>query len=220
MTRQKIILIVVIPLVAIGLLAGGFFLGKGRLFSKENANSQDSSGGGATNNVVPLGQEGSSDGSLSVTSAGAMDLGQLGENGAGGSQSGASGSSKSASPSDFKNYEKYKNEQHALFGDAVVGNGAELTANRKAAIYYKGWLTNGQLFDQTRTNASGQKEPLIFTLGAHEVVPGLEEGVAGMKVGGKRIVVIPPAVGYGDKANGPVPANSVMVFEIELVTVQ
>ena len=232
MTKQKIAVIVGVPVVAILLLVGGFFLGKHGYDKKKLSSLDDATSSyAASNNSVPLGQDEPSGttNNLSVNTPQAMDLGQLGAGaGASGgaqgnsasSSAGSGGGSNSLNPATFKDYEKYKDQQHALFGEINKGTGDELVMNKRAAVYYRGWLTHGQVFDQSRTNTSGQKQPLIFTLGAHEVVPGMEEGVLGMKVGGKRLIIIPPAVGYGAQGQGPVPPNSLMVFEVELVTVQ
>ena len=168
-----------------------------------------------------------SDSGLNVSSNAASNLGQL-TPGQTGNASGTSGSSGGASssaptgpdPTTFAQYEKYKNENNALFGDMQVGNGAELTANKKAAVYYKGWLTNGQMFDQSRPGSDGKLQPFVFELGAHQVIPGWEQGLAGMKVGGTRLVIVPPSVGYGANGQGSIPPNSVLVFEVQLLAVQ
>jgi peptidylprolyl isomerase len=93
------------------------------------------------------------------------------------------------------------------YQDLVVGTGAVASAGKSATVGYSGWLPNGINFD------SGS---FSFTVGVGQVVPGFDEGVVGMQVGGKRRLVIPPDLGYGDRANGPIPANSTLVFEIEL----
>jgi len=84
------------------------------------------------------------------------------------------------------------------------------------AIHYTGKLMDGTKFD----SSLDRNQPLEFTLGKHQVVPGFEQGVTGMHVGGKRIVQIPPQLGYGSRAVGPIPANSTLIFEIELVEVK
>lgn len=84
------------------------------------------------------------------------------------------------------------------------------------AIHYTGKLTDGTKFD----SSLDRNQPLEFTLGKHQVVPGFEQGVTGMHIGGKRIVQIPPQLGYGSRAVGPIPANSTLIFEIELVEVK
>lgn len=169
----------------------------------------------------------SSDSSLNVgTASGASDLGQLGGNqsqGSGGSSSGGSGSSGNSGgldPASFSQYDKYAKNQDALFGDIKPGTGTTLTAGHKASVTYKGWLTNGALIDQSPLSASGQPQPFSFTLGNHEVIPGWEEAMYGMKAGGTRLLIIPPAVGYGAQGKGTVPPNAVLVFEVQLLSVQ
>jgi len=100
--------------------------------------------------------------------------------------------------------------------DLVVGTGEEATAGRRVAVLYTGWLPDGTRFDGNQP--SGPTLP--FTIGAGRVIPGWEEGVAGMRVGGRRQLIIPPDLAYGPVAMGPIPANSTLVFEVELVGVQ
>lgn len=157
----------------------------------------------------------------------ASNLGQLGTGSGSGSQSqnggngsGGSGGSGGIDPSTFKQYDKYQNNKDALFGDIQAGSGAKLGAGQKAGIYYKVWLTNGTLVDQSPVSSSGQPQPFSFTMGAHQVIPGLEEGIFGMKAGGQRLVIVPPAVGYGSEGKGNVPPNAIMVFQIQLVSVR
>ena len=98
--------------------------------------------------------------------------------------------------------------------DLSPGIGEPVGPGQQVAIHYQGNLADGQPFD-----ANGPTDPpYVFQLGAAEVVPGFEEGVRGMRVGGRRQVIIPPALGYGAQANGPIPANSILVFTIELVS--
>ena len=100
--------------------------------------------------------------------------------------------------------------------DLTVGTGAEVGAGTQVAIHYVGTLPDGKQFD-----ANGPTDqPFVFRINAGEVVPGFDEGVLGMKVGGRRQVIIPPALGYGAQGNGPIPGNSILVFTIELVRVQ
>lgn len=105
-----------------------------------------------------------------------------------------------------------KTSSGLYYQDVVVGTGALAEAGKVVTLGYKGWLPDGTLFDSSEFYA----EPLMFTLGVGAVVPGFDEGVLGMKVGGKRKLVIRPELGYGDQANGPIPANSTLVFEVEL----
>jgi FKBP-type peptidyl-prolyl cis-trans isomerase len=107
-----------------------------------------------------------------------------------------------------------KTPRGAYVRDLISGTGEPVGAGQQVAIHYQGNLPNGIPFD-----ANGPSDPpFVFRLGAGEVVPGFDEGVTGMRVGGRRQVVIPPALGYGAQANGPIPANSVLVFTIDLVS--
>ena len=145
--------------------------------------------------------------------------------GADGSSSGSSSNSSSGSstaakipgPSEFGQYEQYKDKEEALFSDLVVGTGTEVAVNTKVAVTYQGWLTNGTLFDQSHTNDKGQVEAFTFVVGAHSVIPGWEQAIIGMKVGGKRRFVIPPVVGYGAEGHDPIPPNAVLIFDVNLV---
>jgi len=104
----------------------------------------------------------------------------------------------------------------ALFvQDLTVGTGAEAVAGRTIRVTYTGWLINGQRFD---SNVGGA--PFSFTLGAGMVIPGWDQGVAGMRVGGKRKLVIGSALAYGRSGSGPIPPNSTLVFDVELLGVQ
>lgn len=99
--------------------------------------------------------------------------------------------------------------------DLVLGTGAEAKNGDTVSVNYKGTLTNGKQFD----SSYDRKEPFEFTLGSGEVIKGWDDGVVGMKVGGKRKLTIPPTLGYGDQANGDIPANSTLIFEVELLGV-
>ena len=99
--------------------------------------------------------------------------------------------------------------------DEVIGTGAEATAGSLVSVQYTGKLENGTVFD-----TSAGKAPIQFPLGQGYVIPGWELGITGMKVGGKRLLIVPPDMGYGDKANDPIPANSTLIFEVELVGVK
>ena len=84
-------------------------------------------------------------------------------------------------------------------------------------VHYTGWLTNGNKFDSSRD----RDEPFRFTLGAGEVIPGWDQGVAGMKVGGRRTLMIPPHLAYGTRGYPPViPPSSTLIFEVELLAVE
>lgn len=151
----------------------------------------------------------------------ANNLGQINPNSDGSGNSTNNKSDPSPfDPATFAQYEKHKDEKVALFGEVQIGTGDELTAGKKAAVYYKGWLTDGQLFDGSRPGKDGKLEPFVFEMGAHQVIPGWEQGLIGMKVGGIRLVIIPPVVGYGESGQGPIPGNAVLVFQVQLAAVQ
>lgn len=99
--------------------------------------------------------------------------------------------------------------------DLTVGTGATAVNGKSLGMHYMGYLSNGSLFDGN-TSAS----PFSFVLGANTVIQGWEQGIVGMKVGGRRQLVIPPSLGYGNSAIGPIPAGSVLVFTVDLLTVQ
>ena len=101
--------------------------------------------------------------------------------------------------------------------DLTKGTGAEAVPNSTAVVEYTGWLANGNQFDSSKNGG----KPYSFALGQGRVIAGWDEGVAGMRVGGKRLLVIPPQLGYGDNAMGSlIPANATLVFQVELVGVR
>ncbi|HQP36329.1 MAG TPA: FKBP-type peptidyl-prolyl cis-trans isomerase [Polyangiaceae bacterium] len=100
--------------------------------------------------------------------------------------------------------------------DLVVGSGATAAAGQRVSVHYTGWLTNGSKFDSSLDRG----KPFQFTLGAGQVIKGWDQGVAGMRVGGKRKLTIPAELGYGARGFPPViPPNSTLVFEVELLGV-
>jgi len=105
-------------------------------------------------------------------------------------------------------------QQGLVVQDEVVGTGAEARTGDMVSVHYTGKLQNGTVFD-----TSVGKSPIEFTLGGGYVIPGWDQGLVGMKVGGKRLLIIPPSLGYGGQDYGPIPANSTLIFEVELVKV-
>lgn len=102
--------------------------------------------------------------------------------------------------------------------DSVVGTGAEAVAGKAVTVNYTGTLTDGTKFD---SSLNPGREPFTFNLGAGEVIEGWDKGVAGMKVGGKRKLTIPPQLGYGERGAGAsIPPNSTLIFEVELLKVE
>lgn len=107
------------------------------------------------------------------------------------------------------------------YTDQVVGTGAEAVKGKTVSVHYTGWLdkngTAGKKFDSSKDRG----EPFKFNLGRGEVIPGWDEGVAGMKVGGKRMLYIPSKLGYGAQGAGPdIGPNANLIFEVELLKVQ
>ncbi|MDP6387790.1 MAG: FKBP-type peptidyl-prolyl cis-trans isomerase [Candidatus Pacebacteria bacterium] len=103
-----------------------------------------------------------------------------------------------------------------LISDTVLGEGAEAVSGKIITVHYTGTLMDGTKFDSSLDRGA----PFKFILGAGQVIQGWEQGFAGMKVGGKRKLVIPPQLGYGDQAIGSIPANSILVFDVELLDVE
>ncbi len=99
--------------------------------------------------------------------------------------------------------------------DEVVGKGAEAVTGHDVTVHYVGTFTSGKKFDSSRDRGT----PFTFRLGAGQVIKGWDLGVAGMKVGGKRKLTVPPELGYGAADYGPIPGGSTLVFEVELLGV-
>lgn len=112
---------------------------------------------------------------------------------------------------------------HTLAGglqyyDITKGTGATAQPGNTVTVNYTGWLLNGTKFD----SSYDRNQPFVFVLGAGQVIPGWDEGIVGMKVGGKRRLVIPAALGYGatGAGNGLIPPNSTLIFDVQLLSVQ
>jgi len=100
--------------------------------------------------------------------------------------------------------------------DLTTGTGEVAASGDRVTVHYVGTLVDGKVFDSSRDRG----EPFVFDLGTGQVIRGWDEGVAGMRVGGVRRLTISPDFGYGDRAVGPIPANSTLVFEVELLGVE
>jgi len=101
--------------------------------------------------------------------------------------------------------------------DLQAGRGAPAMLFKKVKVHYTGWLEDGRQFDSSKK--SGQA--FSFKLGAGQVIPGWEEGLVGMQEGGRRKLIIPPALGYGDEGvENLIPPNSTLIFEVELISVK
>lgn len=100
--------------------------------------------------------------------------------------------------------------------DVTVGTGSVAASGDKVTAHYVGTLSDGRVFDSSRDRGV----PISFTLGTGQVIRGWDEGIAGMREGGKRVLTISPEYGYGSHAVGTIPANSTLIFEVELVKVE
>jgi FKBP-type peptidyl-prolyl cis-trans isomerase FkpA len=108
------------------------------------------------------------------------------------------------------------NPSGMIIQDILSGDGAVASAGRSVTVHYTGWLTDGTKFDSSKD----RNDPFVFPLGAGHVIRGWDEGVQGMKVGGRRRLTIPPELGYGARgAGGVIPPNATLVFEVELLDV-
>ena len=104
-----------------------------------------------------------------------------------------------------------------IIEEVTVGEGDAAAAGQKVTVHYTGWLTDGKKFDSSKDRG----DPFIFPLGKGHVIKGWDEGVQGMKVGGKRKLTIPPALGYGARgAGGAIPPNATLMFDVELLGVK
>ena len=104
----------------------------------------------------------------------------------------------------------------AYIRDITVGTGAAISAGQLLTVRYSLWLSTGTAIESNLNAATG----FPFHLGTHEVISGWDEGIPGMRVGGKRQLIIPPSLGYGANTNGPIPGNSVLVFIVEITAAQ
>lgn len=102
------------------------------------------------------------------------------------------------------------------YRDIVVGDGPAAMAGSQVTAHYRGWFPNGTLFEQLQPPSA----PFPFTVGARDVIAGWEQGVVGMRPGGRRQLVIPPSLAYGAQGSGPIPGNQILVFEVTLASVR
>jgi FKBP-type peptidyl-prolyl cis-trans isomerase FkpA len=106
--------------------------------------------------------------------------------------------------------------------DTVTGTGKEAVAGASVVVNYTGWIYEPNSPEQhgAKFDSSVGRSPFTFPLGAGQVIPGWDEGVKGMKVGGKRTLIVPAAMGYGSNGIGPIPPNSNLIFDVELLEVR
>jgi FKBP-type peptidyl-prolyl cis-trans isomerase len=102
------------------------------------------------------------------------------------------------------------------YRDLITGTGATAASGHTLSVHYTGWLANGTQFDTNVAPAT----PFPFTLGVGQVIAGWDQGLVGMKVGGRRQLIIPPALGYGSAGVGAIPGNAILVFNVDLVSTQ
>ncbi|MHB1053585.1 MAG: FKBP-type peptidyl-prolyl cis-trans isomerase [Thiobacillus sp.] len=104
-----------------------------------------------------------------------------------------------------------------IIEELTVGDGATAAAGQSVSVHYTGWLTDGTKFD----SSVDRNDPFEFNLGQGQVIAGWDQGVAGMQIGGKRKLTIPPELGYGSRgAGGVIPPNATLVFEVELLGIR
>ena len=113
--------------------------------------------------------------------------------------------------------EKQTMNNGLVIEDIKIGDGQEVEKFNIVTVNYTGLLEDGTKFD---SSLNPGRSPFRFTVGAGQVIKGWDEGRMGMKVGGKRKLTIPPELGYGSRDNGPIPANSTLIFEIDLLGIE
>ena len=109
-----------------------------------------------------------------------------------------------------------KTANGTYYRDLVVGTGPAVATGQTISVRYTGWLANGTQFDSNIT----KPDPLPFKIGSGQVIAGFDDGMVGAKVGTQRQLIIPPSLGYGPYDYGPIPGNSVLVFKVEVISVQ
>ena len=116
----------------------------------------------------------------------------------------------------FKMNNNANNPSKLVVQDATLGQGEEAQSGDRIIVHYVGRFVDGKIFDSSLS----RKEPFQFVLGLGQVIPGWEQGIVGMKVGGVRILTIPPELAYGENGYGPIPPNSTLIFEVQLLKVE
>lgn len=119
-------------------------------------------------------------------------------------------------PSQVKEQEKMTSEPKVLIQDTIAGEGETANKGDLLSVHYTGYFTDGKVFDSSVSRGQVFK----FVLGAGQVIKGWDEGFEGMRVGGKRLLSVPPEFGYGPNDYGPIPGNSTLLFEVELLDIQ
>ncbi len=106
------------------------------------------------------------------------------------------------------------------YEDTVVGSGAQATPGQRVTVHYTGWIYDDGVQGVKFDSSKDRNDPFVFSLGAGMVIRGWDEGVAGMQPGGKRTLIIPPALGYGERgAGGVIAPNATLKFDVELLAV-
>jgi len=113
--------------------------------------------------------------------------------------------------------EKQTMSNGLVIEDIKIGEGQEVEKFNIVTVNYTGLLEDGTKFD---SSLNPGRTPFRFTVGAGQVIQGWDQGLIGMKIGGKRKLTIPPELGYGSRDNGPIPANSTLIFEIDLLGIE
>ena len=106
------------------------------------------------------------------------------------------------------------------YEDTVEGSGDEAVKGKSVTVHYTGWLYNNDTQGAKFDSSKDRNDPFVFSLGAGMVIRGWDEGVAGMKVGGKRTLIVPANMGYGERGAGPIPPNANLIFDVELLDVR
>lgn len=154
-------------------------------------------------------------GGLQVTSSGTQGLQGAG---LGGDVAGQSTNSDGQlpTPDQFDVYDEYSEETSTLYQTISEGSGREVAQGDYVQVLYRGWLTDGTLFDQS-FDSDGNPSAFEFQIGTGQVIPGWDQGIIGMQEGEVRRLIVPPSVGYGEAGQGPIPPSALLVFDVELL---